>query len=67
MKFINRSWMTTFAAAAFAAGCGLGLAGCEDNPFEDVGDSIEDTADDTKDAAEDAADETGDAIDDAVN
>jgi hypothetical protein len=55
------------ALSLFLAFAAFGLAGCEDRPFEDAGEELDDRIDDAGDALEEAGDEVEDAVDDARN
>lgn len=59
MKILHAIFLSSLLA--------IGIAGCDDNNWEDAGDNIEDAAEDTGDAMEDTAEDTGDAIEDACD
>lgn len=62
-KFSKRS-LALIGTLSLAAAPALLLTGCdEDEPMEEVGESIDDAADDVGDAFDDAADEVEDAVD----
>ncbi|MFU8816133.1 MAG: hypothetical protein ACNA7W_12360 [Pseudomonadales bacterium] len=45
-----KDWMRTLALALVLGLGGFGLAGCDQGPFEEAGEEIDDTVDDVEDA-----------------